>query len=138
MLQLRQSELQLQRSVNQVRVDVKTALIGLQQARARYETAVDTRVLSEQSLEAENKRFQAGVGSVALVMQAQKDLANTQDAEVQAMANYTHAQIFFDQAMGRTLEVNHISMQEAVSGKVQRESYIPPNVPSAQTTGVPR
>jgi outer membrane protein len=127
-LQLRQSELQLQRSVNQVRVDVKTALIGLQQARARYETAVDTRVLSEQSLGAENKRFQAGVGSVALVMQAQKDLATTQDAEVQAMANFTHAQIFFDQAMGRTLDVNHISMQEALVGKVQRESFLPPNV----------
>ena len=39
-LQLRQTELQLQRAVNQVRVDVKTALIGLQQARARYQTAV--------------------------------------------------------------------------------------------------
>jgi outer membrane protein TolC len=127
-LQLRQAELQLQRSVNQVRVDVKTALIGLQQARARYETAVDTRKLSEQSLEAENKRFTAGVGSVALVMQAQKDLATTQDAEVQAMANYTHARIFFDQAMGRTLAVNHISMVEATEGKVKRESYIPAGV----------
>jgi outer membrane protein TolC len=127
-LQLRQAELQLQRSVNQVRVDVKTALIGLQQARARYETAVDTRKLSEQSLEAENKRFTAGVGSVALVMQAQKDLATTQDAEVQAMANYTHARIFFDQAMGRTLAVNHISMVEATEGKVKRESNIPSGV----------
>jgi outer membrane protein TolC len=137
-LQLRQSELQLQRSVNQVRVDVKTALIGLDQARARHQTAVDTRVLSEQSLEAENKRFQAGVGSVALVMQAQKDLANTQDAEVQAMANYTHAKIFFDQAMGRTLEVNHISMEEATAGKVQRESFIPPTVPVSNNSGVAR
>jgi outer membrane protein TolC len=137
-LQLRQAELQLQRSMNQVRVDVKTALIGLQQARARYETAVDTRKLSEQSLEAENKRFQAGVGSVALVMQAQKDLANTQDAEVQAMANYTHAQIFFDQAMGRTLAVNKISMDEAIEGKVKRESFIPANLPASVGTGVAR
>lgn len=127
-LQLRQSELQMQRSVNQVRVDVKTAVIGLQQARARYETAVDTRKLSEQSLEAEQKRFQAGVGSVAQVIQAQKDLANTQDAEVQSMANYTHARIFFDAAMGRTLDVNHISFEEALSGHVKRESYLPPNV----------
>jgi outer membrane protein len=137
-LQLRQYELQLQRSMNQVRVDVKTALIGLQQARARYETAVDTRKLSEQSLEAENKRFQAGVGSVALVMQAQKDLANTQDAEVQAMANYTHAQIFFDQAMGRTLAVNHISMDEALEGRVKRESTIPANLPATVRTGAVR
>ena len=67
-LQLRQSELQLQRAINQVRVDVKTNLINLQQARARYETAVATRELSEQSLDAEQKRFKYGVGSVALVI----------------------------------------------------------------------
>jgi outer membrane protein len=127
-LQLRQNELQMQRAVNQVRVDVKTAIIGLQQARARYETAVDTRKLSEQSLEAEQKRFQAGVGSVAQVIQAQKDLANTQDAEVQSMANYTHAQIFFDAAMGRTLDVNHISFEEALAGHVKRESFLPPTI----------
>jgi outer membrane protein TolC len=127
-LQLRQSELQLQRAINQVRVDVKTAVIGVEQARSRYETAVDTRRLGEQTLEAEQKRFQAGVGSVALVMQAEKDLANAQDAEVQAMANYTHAKIFFDGAMGRTLEVNHISIDEAIAGEVKRASAIPEGV----------
>ncbi len=110
-LQLRQTELQLQRAVNQVRVDVKTALIGLQQARSRYETAVATQQLAEQSLDAEQKRFQSGVSSVALVIQAQKDVATAEDGVVQAMANYTHAKIFFDQALGRTLQVNHISMR---------------------------
>lgn len=127
-LQLRQRELQLQRAINQVRVDVKTAVIGLDQARARYQTAVDTRELAEQTLTAEQKRFQSGISTVALVIQAQKDLATDQDAEVQAMANYTHAKIFFDTAMGRTLEVNHISMQEALDGRVARESSIPPGV----------
>jgi len=48
-LQLRQGELQLQRTANQVTVDVKTAVIGLQQARTRYQTSVDTRVLAEQA-----------------------------------------------------------------------------------------
>ena len=127
-LQLRQRELQLQRAINQVRVDVKTAVIGLDQARARYQTAVDTRELAEQTLAAEQKRFQSGISTVALVIQAQKDLATDQDAEVQAMANYTHAKIFFDTAMGRTLEVNHISMQEALDGHVARESSIPAGV----------
>ncbi len=137
-LQLRQRELQNQRAINQVRVDVKTAVIGLQQARARYETAVETRQLGEQSLEAEQKRFQSGVSTVALVIQAQKDLATDQDAEVQAMANYTHAKIFFDSAMGRTLEVNHISMKEALDGHVQRESFLPANLPPAKPVEVPR
>jgi outer membrane protein TolC len=134
-LNLRQSELQLQRTINQVRVDVKTALIGMQQARSRYQTAVDARALAEKSLEAEQKRFQSGVASVAQVIQAQKDLGANQDSEVQAMANYTHARIAFDSALGRTLEANHIIMEEALSGHVQRESILPPNLPPAPRTG---
>ena len=128
-LQLRQAELQMQRAINQVRVDVKTNLINLQQARARYETAVTTRQLTEQSLDAEQKRFNYGVGSVALVIAAQQQLASDQDAEIQAMANYTHAKIAFDDALGVTLEVNHVDMAEAASGHVQRESFIPPAAP---------
>jgi outer membrane protein TolC len=139
-LQLRQAELQLQRAVNQVRVDVKTNLINLQQARARYETAVATRQLSEQSLDAEEKRFNYGVGSVALVIAAQQQVASDQDAEVQAMANYTHAKIAFDDAMGATLEVNHVNMEEAASGRVPRESSIPPNAPGIppNAPGIPQ
>ena len=135
-LQLRQTELQLQRTLNQVRVDVKTAVIGLQQARARYQTAVDTRVLAEESLKAEQSRFNYGVSTVAQVIQAQKDLAAGQDSEVQAMANYTHARIAFDLAMGRTLEVNHISMEEALAGQVQRESIVPTTLPAPRAQGV--
>jgi outer membrane protein len=137
-LQLRQNELQLQRAVNQVTVDVKTSVIGLQQARARYQTAVDTRVLAEQSLKDEQNRFQHGVSSVALVIQAQRDLATAEDAEVQAMANYTHAKIAFDLSLGRTLEVNHISMKEAITGHVARQSSIPPSVPAGNKQEQPR
>jgi len=137
-LQLRQNELQLQRANNQVRVDVKTALIGLQQARSRYESAAAARTLDEQSLAAEQKRFQSGVSTVELVIQAQKDLATDAEAEVQSMANYTHAQIVFDLALGRTLEVNHISMEEAVAGRVQRDSAIPAVLPPAGKAGVSR
>ena len=137
-LQLRQAELQFQRAANQVRVDVKTALIGLQQARARYETAVDTRRLGEQSLKDEQNRFQHGVSSVTLVIQAQRDLATDQDAEVQAMSNYTHAKIAFDMAMGRTLELNHISMQEAAAGHVARDSVIPESLPEQKKQELPR
>lgn len=135
-LQLRQNELQLQRAVNQVRVDVKTALIGLQQAHSRYDSAAAARTLAEQSLAAEQKRFLSGVSTVELVIAAQRDLATNSDAEVQAMANFTHAQITFDLAMGRTLDVNHISMEDAVKGRVDRQSAIPEVLP--QPKGVSR
>jgi outer membrane protein len=129
LLTVRQNELLLQKAVNQVRVDVKNAVIGLQQARARYETAVATRTLAQQTLEAEQNRFKFGESTIALVVQAQRDLANDQEAEIQAMANYTHAKIAFDDAVGQSLEVNNISMAEATAGRVARESAIPAQVP---------
>jgi outer membrane protein len=125
-LQLRQNELQAQRVTNQVHVDVKNAVIGVQQARARYETAVNTRKLGEQTLEAEQNRFNFGATpDTTLVIQAQRDLVAQQSAEVQALANYTHAKIAFDEAVGQTLDVNHISMEEAAAGLVAAESSIP-------------
>ena len=129
-LALRQGELQLQRAISQVRVEVKNAVIGLQQARARYETAVATRVLAQQTLDSEQKRFQFGESSITLIVQAQRDLALDQSAEVQAMANYTHARIAIDQAVGQTLDKNGISMEEAKSGKSAWQSSIPDLAPN--------
>ncbi len=51
-LELRQNELNLQKNINQVRVDVQNAVIGLQQVRARHEAAERARVLQEQTLAA--------------------------------------------------------------------------------------
>jgi outer membrane protein TolC len=132
-LQLRQNELSLQKVVNQVRQDVRNAVVGLQQARARYETAVATRKLAEQTLEAEQMRFKFGESSIPTVVQAQRDLANDQSAEVQAMANYTHSRIAFDEAIGQTMDVNRISVEEATAGRVSRQSTIPDSVPGAKT-----
>ncbi|MGP8243097.1 MAG: TolC family protein [Bryobacteraceae bacterium] len=130
-LKLRQQELQLQRTVNQIRVEVKNAVVGLEQARLRYETAVNTRVLAEQSLDAEQKRFQYGAtgADVTTVIQAQQDLANDQSAEIQALAAYSHAKIDLDVALGRTLDVNHIKLDEAYSGHVERQSVLPASLP---------
>jgi outer membrane protein len=131
-LKLRTEEIQLRRTLNQIRVEVKNAVIGLQQARVRYETAVDTRKLAEQTLEAEQKRFEHGAtgADVTTVIQAQQDLANDQSIEVQAMAAYTHAKIAFDQALGQTLEVNHVKLDEAELGHVERMSLVPDSVPN--------
>ena len=56
-LELRQNELGLQQNINQVRVDVQNAVIGLQQARARYAAAVKASDLQQQTLEADQKRL---------------------------------------------------------------------------------
>jgi len=118
LIEIRQNELNLQKSMAQVRVDVQNAVIGLRQARARYDAAVQARVLAQQTLEADQKKFTLGASTSFQVVQDQRDLATAQSSEVQAMANYTHARISFDQALGTTLEVNHVSVEEALSGRV--------------------
>ena len=118
LLGIRQSELGLRKNINQVRVDVQNAVIGLQQARARYDAAVKARVLAQQTLDADQKKLALGAGTAFQVIQDQRDLASSQSTEVQSMANYTHARIALDQALGDTLEVNHISLDEALSGRV--------------------
>lgn len=118
MLEFRQSELQLQKQINQVRVDVQNAVIGLQQARVRYEAAVEARKLSEATFEGDKRKYDLGAATPYQVVQDQRDLAAAQSSEVQAMANYSHARIALDQAIGATLEVNHISLTEAMAGKV--------------------
>jgi outer membrane protein TolC len=117
-LEIRQNELNLQKQVNQVRVDVQNAVIGLQQARARYVAAREARVLSQETFEGDKKKYELGATTSYQVVQDQRDLASAQSSEVQAMANYTHARIQFDQALGVTLDQNHISIAEAMAGKV--------------------
>ncbi len=117
-IEIRQSELGLQKNMNQVRVDVQNAVIGLEQARARYDAAVKARVLAQQTLDADQKKFALGAGTSFQVVQDQRDLASSKSSEIQSMANYTHAQVAFDQALGITLEVNNVSLTEALSGHV--------------------
>jgi outer membrane protein TolC len=132
-LQLRQAELQLQKQVNQVRVDVQNAVVGLQQARSGYDSSVKARVLQQQTLDADKKRYTLGASTVFQVIQDQQALGAAQTTEVEALANYSHARISFDQALGTTLEVNHISIKEALAGHVERQSVLPANLPKPES-----
>ncbi len=133
----RQDELTMQKAINQVRVDVQNAVIGLRQARVRYESSVKARILQQQTLDADQKKYKLGASTVFQVVQDEQTLASAQSSEQQALANYSHARISFDLAMGTTLEANKISIDEALSGKVKRESVLPANLPAAQTTTEP-
>jgi len=124
-LQLKQGDLIERRNQNQLVVDVYNYLIALRQARARYTTAVDTRVLQEQLLEKEQRKFSLGGSTRADVIVVQRSLATARSAEVAALVNYSHARVSFDQVLGETLERNHVSVTEALAGRVARVSNLP-------------
>ena len=112
-LNLRQGELQYQRQINNVRVDVQNALIALQQARARYQAAEKNRALQEQTLDAEQKKYALGASTVFFVVQAQRDLATAEGSRVQALAAYARARTQLELATGQTLDANNIQIEEA-------------------------
>jgi outer membrane protein TolC len=129
LLELRQNELNLRKNTNQVRVDVQNAVIGLQQARARYEAAVKAVTLQQQTLGADQKKYELGATTPFQVIQDQRDLATAESAQVQAMANYTHARIALEQALGTTLEAHNISVSEALKGTMPWPSTLPAELP---------
>jgi len=124
-LRLRTQELQEQRQINGVRVDVQNALIALQQARAQYQAAVKNRVLQEQTLEAEQKKYALGSSTVFFVIQAQRDLALAQQSEVAAVTSYTRARNQLDVATGQLLTTYSVSLAEAMQGSVARAPALP-------------
>lgn len=132
LLELRQNELNLRKNVNQIRVDVQNALVGLEQARARYEAGVRSRVLQEQTLAGDQKRYGLGATVSFQVVQDQRDLATAHSSEVQSMANYTHARIALEQALGTTLEMNQVSIDEALKGQVSQASVLPADLPKEE------
>jgi outer membrane protein len=116
-LSARQSQLNMQRSLNQLAVDVSSQILALQQARARYRAAVESRTLLDRLLDGEEKKWLAGTSTIANLVQARRDRANAQSSELAAAAAYVHNRIGLDQALGRTLDVNNISVDDVIAGR---------------------
>ena len=129
-LSIRQQALENVRSSNQVLVDVSNQSIGLQQARIRYLAAVKNRELEQQLLSAEQKKFSLGASTTYNVVQQERDLAAAQSTEVAALVAFSQARVSLDQTRGTTLQSNHVSIDEATSGKVSRASSLPETLPA--------
>jgi outer membrane protein len=124
-LQYRQSQLSSQRDTNNIVVDISARMSALRQARARYSAAKNTRVLQEQLLEYDREKFASGMATFNEVILDQRTLVTAQSSELSALANYAHARVALDQVLGETLEKNQITLEEGMSGRVQRQSNPP-------------
>ena len=76
--------------------DVRNAALRLEQNRQRIETARLGRELAEQRLDAEQKRFEVGMSTSFLVIQAQRDLAVARENEQRAYLDYQLAGVAFE------------------------------------------
>ena len=77
---------------------VREAAFRMEQNQQRIETARLSRELAEQRLDAEQKRFEVGMSTSFLVIQAQRDLAVARNNELQSLLDYQLAAITFQTA----------------------------------------
>jgi len=117
-LQLRQSEVRLRQLQNQARLEVEDALIAMRRARASYEAAVQARILQEQSLEAEQAKFEVGASTSFFVIQYESLLAQARSTEVAAKSAYVKAKAALERATGTILDTNRISIDAAYRGRM--------------------
>ena len=124
-LQLRQSDLLERRNMNDIVVSISNQVTALRQARLRYSQASDSRALQAELLEKEQQMFSFGSATIADVVAAQQSLLAAESTEVSSLSAYQHARISLDQVLGETLEANHISIDQAAAGHIDRESKAP-------------
>ena len=75
---------------------IRDAASRLEQNQQRIETTRLGRQLAEQRLDAEQRRFEVGLSTSFLVIQAQRDLAIARNSETQALLDYQLSSITFE------------------------------------------
>jgi outer membrane protein TolC len=118
-LQVKQSQIRVQQLQNQASLEVEDALIAMRRARASWEAAVQARKFQEESLVAEQTRFEVGASTAFFVIQYESLLAQARSTEVAAKSSYVKARAALDRATGSILEAHNISVDAAVKGQAR-------------------
>ena len=115
------AEQRITSQAQQIALEVRNALTQVDMNRARIEAATKARELSERRLEAEQKKFDLGASTIRFVLEEQRNVAQAQTDELQAIVNYTKALVDIDRAMGMTLKKNNIEIEKTlISGPTAR------------------
>ena len=95
-LQRTQSDERLKSAEGRVIQQVRNAAWNIEMNAKRIETTRAARELAEQRLDAERKRFEVGMSTSFLVIQAQRDLAQARTNELSAVLAYDLSLVAFE------------------------------------------
>ena len=82
----------------QARMTSVNAALQVDSSLTRYQAASATRELAQKRLDAETSKFEVGMSTNFFVVQAQRDLADAQNAELRALLDYRKALVDFQRA----------------------------------------
>jgi outer membrane protein TolC len=111
----RTSEQKITAEAQQIALEVRNALTQVEMNKAQIEAASTARVLAERRLDAEQKKFDLGASTIRFVLEEQRNVAQAQTDELQALVNYTKALVDLDHATGMTLKRNSIEIEKTLN-----------------------
>lgn len=109
--QERQLDLQTQRALRGIELEVRNAVQTLETIKLRIDAARTAADYTRQQLEGEQKKFEAGLSTTFLVLQRQTDLTQARSSELQALADYNQAVAQLQRILSTTLSENRIEIK---------------------------
>lgn len=109
-LDLKQARLRIKNQEQQLDLEISTAVRAVQTNYQRALAYRSARELAQKKLEAEQEKFKVGMSTNYLVLQYQRDLANTLTMELKALIDYNISLANLDRAMGVGREKRRVSV----------------------------
>jgi outer membrane protein TolC len=126
-LEEQQLQVQLQRTRQQIGLEVRQAIISLIQGAAQVQASHEAVRLAQRAADAEREKLDVGVSTGYDVILRDRDLLTARQADATASAAYAKALVEFDRATGATLERNGIQLADALTGAARRTPARPAN-----------
>lgn len=128
-IQVRQAQAQVKQLELQIATEVTNAALTVQSNAERVQAASVARELAEKRLEAENSKFEVGMSTNYFVVQAQRDLADAQNTELRAIADYNKSLVEFERVQQTSLSRANITLVSGGGGST------PSSTRTTTTTG---
>ncbi len=114
---LRQTQVRQAQLRKQAQLEVEDALVAMRRARASYEAAQQTEALQQESLDAEQAKFDVGASTSFFVIQYESYLAQAKSTVVVAKGAYLKARAALERATATILDDHHVSLPAAIHGR---------------------
>lgn len=107
----RQIEIQRQRLIQGIEVEVRNALQGVVTARSRVEAARNSRLNAELQHQSEVRKFDAGQSTSFFVLDRQNALSASRGRELRALTDFTKSVAELQRVMSTTLASNNVEVK---------------------------
>lgn len=127
-LEYRQSQLLLKQTENLMAIGIRLDAFTLEQTRARVAAAQRAQVFAQQTLDAEQKKYNLGASTYTNVLTDEIALTQAEVNLVSAMTNYAKARVVLDKDTAQTLDHLNIKLDEATTGEIKTQPNVPGTV----------